>query len=238
MPPPAPFNTTLWSTILQARDSEGTNRQAALDRLCARYWTPLYAYLLRRGLKREDAQDAVQGFFAYFLEKGLLDDVDPARGRFRRYLLAVLERWLANERRTASAAKRGGGLPHLSLDFARADRELPLEAAAPGEPPDAAYRRVWALSILRESMARLRREYRELGRGRRFEAVAASLSAGAARASGEELAARLGVTPADVRRMIYDARQRLQETIRAVLRDTVGSEAEVDEEIRELFGSV
>ena len=224
MQPPAPFNTTLWSTVIQARDGDGPSRQAALDRLCARYWTPLYAYLLRRGLKREDAQDAVQGFFAYFLEKGLLDNVDPLRGRFRRYLLAVLEKWLANERRTASAAKRG-------FDFQRADRTLAFDPAA---PPDEAFRRAWATEVLREAMARLKREYLELGRSRRFEAFAAHTATGS-RPSVEELAGKLGVTPADVSRIVYEARRRLQELIRAVLRDTVDTEAEVDEEVRDLF---
>lgn len=225
MLPPAPFKTTLWSTVIQARDGDGSTRQAALDRLCARYWTPLYAYLLRRGLTREDAQDAVQGFFAYFLEKGLLENVDPLRGRFRRYLLAVLEKWLANERRTASAAKR-------AFDFQRADRTLAFDPAA---PPDEAFRRAWATEVLREAMARLKREYQELGRSRRFEAFAAHTAAGA-RPSVEELAAKLGVTPADVSRIVYEARRRLQELIRAVLRDTVDSEAEVDEEVLDLFG--
>jgi RNA polymerase sigma factor (sigma-70 family) len=222
--PPAPFKTTLWSTVLQARDADGTGRRAALDRLCARYWTPLYAYLLRRGLKRDDAQDAVQGFFAYFLEKGLLDNVDPARGRFRRYLLAVLERWLANERRTAGAAKR-------SFDFEAADRRLAFDPAA---PPDDAFRRAWAMEVLREAMSRLKREYDELGRSRRFEAFAAQMSAGA-RPSNDELAAKLGVTAADVSRIVYEARRRLHELIRAILRDTVDTEAEVDEEVRDLF---
>lgn len=238
MPPPAPFATTLWSVVLQARDGEGTARRSALDRLCAQYWPSLYVYLQRRGLTREDAQDATQGFFAYFFEKGLLGDVDRGRGRFRRYLLAVLERWLANERRTSSAEKRGGGAPPLSLDFARADRELPLEPAAPGEPPDAAFHRVWALSVLREATARLRREYEELGRRRRFEAAAAHLSASGARPSAEELAARLGVTPADVRRIVHEARQRLRELVRAVLRETVERESEVEQEVRDLFSSV
>ncbi|HEY3225788.1 MAG TPA: sigma-70 family RNA polymerase sigma factor [Planctomycetota bacterium] len=227
MPPPAPFGTTLWSTVLLARDSEGTSRRGALDRLCARYWTPLYAYLLRRGLAREDAQDAVQGFFAYFLEKGLLDEVDPARGRFRRYLLAVLERWLANERRTASAAKR-------AFDFDRADRRLAFDPAA---APDEAFRRTWALEVLREAMSRLKREYQELGRSRRFEAAASQLAAGA-RPDTEEIARRLGVTPADVHRIVYEARRRLQGLIREVLRDTVGSDLEVDDEVRELFGKI
>jgi RNA polymerase sigma factor (sigma-70 family) len=225
--PPAPFKTTLWSTIIQARDLDGPNRRAALDRLCARYWTPLYAYLLRRGLTREDAQDAVQGFFAYFLEKDLIENVDKDRGKFRRYLLAVLDRWLANERRTASAAKR-------SFDFDRADRRLAFDPAA---PPDEAFRKTWALEVLREAMSRLKREYQELGRSRRFEAAASQLAAGP-RPSTEEVAQRLGITPADVHRIVHEARRRLQEIIRAVLRDTVASESEVDEELRELFGSV
>ncbi len=225
MLPPAPFKTTLWSTILQARDTDGASRQAALDRLCARYWTPLYAYLLRRGLKREDAQDAVQGFFAYFLEKELIENVDKDRGRFRRYLLAVLERWLANERRTASAQKR-------AFDFARADRRLTFDPAA---PPDDAFRRTWAMEVLREAMGRLKREYEELGRSRRFEAFAAHASA-ASRPSVEEIAGKLGITPADVSRVVYEARRRLQEIIREILRDTVESESEVDEELRDLFG--
>lgn len=226
MQPAAPFKTTLWSTVLQARDSDGADRRAALDRLCARYWTPLYAYLLRRGLARDDAQDAVQGFFAYFLEKELIGKVDPDRGKFRRYLLAVLERWLANERRTAFAAKR-------SFDFKSADRRLIFDPAA---NPDDAFRKSWAMEVLRESMARLKREYEELGRSRRFEAFAAHSAAGA-RPSIEELATRLGVTPADVSRIVYEARRRLQDLIRAVLRDTVDSEAEVDDEVKELFGN-
>jgi RNA polymerase sigma factor (sigma-70 family) len=224
--PAAPFNTTLWSTVLQARDAVGADRRAALDRLCARYWTPLYAYLLRRGLARENAQDAVQGFFAYFLEKELIEKVDKERGKFRRYLLAVLEKWIANERRTASAAKR-------AFDFQRADRALAFDPAA---PPDDVFRRAWATEVLREAMSRLKREYAELGRSRRFEAFAAHAAAGA-RPSVEELAAKLGVTPADVSRIVYEARRRLQELIRSVLRDTVDSEAEVDEEVRDLFGN-
>jgi len=223
--PPAPFATTLWSTILQARDGQGTDRRAALDRLCARYWTPLYAYLLRRGLAREDAQDAVQGFFAYFLEKELIEKVDKDRGKFRRYLLAVLERWLANERRTASAEKR-------TFDFSRAERSLAFDPAA---PPDEVFRRTWATEVLRQAMGRLKREYEELGRSRRFEAFVSHMSAGA-RPPVEEIARKLGITPADVSRIVYEGRRRLQELIRSVLRDTVDSESEIDEEVRDLFG--
>ena len=224
MQPAAPFATTLWSTVIQARDADGSTRKAALDRLCARYWPTLYVYLQRRGLARDDAQDAVQGFFAYFLEKELIGNVAPERGKFRRYLVACLERWLANERRTANAAKR-------TFDFAAADRS---PASDPGASPDEALRRAWAMEVLREAMARLKREYQELGRARRFEAFAAHSSAGD-RPPVEEIARTLGITPADVSRVVHEARRRLQELIRSALRDTVETEAEVEEELRDLF---
>jgi hypothetical protein len=85
-------------------------------------------------------------------------------------------------------------------------------------------------------MGRLKREYQELGRSKRFEAFSAHTSAGA-RPSVEELAAKLKITPADVSRIVYEARHRLQEIIRDVLRDTVETEAEVDDEVRDLFES-
>ena len=91
------------------------------------------------------------------------------------------------------------------------------------------------MEVLREAMARLKSEYRELGRSRRFEAVASHLAAGGERESTEEIARRLGISSDDVYRIVHDARRRLQELIRAVLRDTVETEAEVDEEIADLF---
>ena len=51
-----------------------------------------------------------------------------------------------------------------------------------------------------------------------------------------ELAAKLGISPADMSRVVYDARRRLQELIRDVLRDTVETESELDDEVRDLFG--
>jgi hypothetical protein len=63
----------------------------ALATLCGLYWYPLYSYLRRRGHSAEDAQDLTQGFFARLLEKHALHVVDPARGRFRSFLLASLD---------------------------------------------------------------------------------------------------------------------------------------------------
>ena len=81
----------------------------ALATLCELYWYPLYAYLRRRGHSAEDAQDLTQGFFARLLEKHALQVVDPARGRFRSFLLASLDHYVSNERDRDRAQKRGSG---------------------------------------------------------------------------------------------------------------------------------
>ena len=42
---------------------------------------------------------------------------DRERGRFRGFLRTSVRNYVSRERRRAAAVKRGGGLPHLSLDF-------------------------------------------------------------------------------------------------------------------------
>lgn len=77
----------------------------ALARLCEAYWQPLYAYVRRRGYGPEEAQDLTQKIFA----KRWLDGVERAGGKFRSYLLAVMQGVLTGERRKHLAEKRGSG---------------------------------------------------------------------------------------------------------------------------------
>ena len=50
------FASTAWSIVLAAaQDSDGG---AALDRLCRRYWKPVYTFARSSGLARADAEDA------------------------------------------------------------------------------------------------------------------------------------------------------------------------------------
>src|SRR5205085_1939379 len=107
---------TPWSVVLRARDRTAPEAQAALATLCQTYWYPMYAYIRRRGAPADEAEDLTQEFFTRFLEKGFGGDVDQAKGKFRTYLLACCQHFLANERRQARADKRGGGRAILSLD--------------------------------------------------------------------------------------------------------------------------
>src|SRR5437764_1524020 len=110
------FTTTHWSIVMAAAHDDTTQSAAALESLCGAYWYPLYAYVRRRGYEPADAQDLTQEFFARLLAKDFLRAVDRSKGKFRSFLLAALEHFLANEWRRARAQKRGGGASFISLD--------------------------------------------------------------------------------------------------------------------------
>src|SRR5437868_366530 len=105
---PARFTTTHWTVILSANSPETSESSAGLEHLCRAYWPPLYAYVRRRGYSPHDAQDLTQSFFARLLEKDYLRGVDRNKGKFRSFLLAAMEHFLANEWRNAHVQKRGG----------------------------------------------------------------------------------------------------------------------------------
>src|SRR6185295_8805317 len=100
--------------------SSATAREA-LATLCETYWYPLYGFLRGRGHSAEDAQDLTQAFFARVLEKDTIGHADPARGRFRSFLLTALKNFAANEHDREFARKRGGGSQIVSLESERAE---------------------------------------------------------------------------------------------------------------------
>jgi RNA polymerase sigma-70 factor (ECF subfamily) len=80
-----------------------------VDRLCARYWYPLYAYLRKRGNSSADAQVFTQGFLCKMLERDGLAKVDRNRGHLRSYMIEAMNHFLSDERQKERAQRRGGG---------------------------------------------------------------------------------------------------------------------------------
>ena len=230
------FPSTLWSEILRAGDEQDSNFQASLEKLCAAYWRPVYVYLRRKGRSEEQAADLTQGFFAHLLEKNLLAKVKEGRGRFRGFLLAVLDYYLANEYRANRAEKRGGGRAPLSLEFQRGENEVRLDPVDPSTP-EAAYQRSWALTVLRDALADLKREFESRGLRGHFDAVRDHLSASADRPGYHELSERLGCSMTDVTNLLHHSRKRLGALIRNRLRDTVDTDEAAEEELHFLFDS-
>jgi RNA polymerase sigma-70 factor (ECF subfamily) len=124
---PAQFRTTRWSAILIAAESQMPGSEEALSALCRDYWYPLYAFARRRGYPSHDAQDLTQGFFLSILKRHALKRVDPARGKFRSFLLGSFQNFLADESDRARALKRGGDREFLFLDAEEAESRYELE---------------------------------------------------------------------------------------------------------------
>src|SRR5579884_1229648 len=93
----AGFGTTCWSLVLTAGATTSPESREALATLCQLYWYPIYSYVRRRGYRADEAEELTQAFFARVLEKKTIRDADPARGRFRSYLLGAVKQFLANE---------------------------------------------------------------------------------------------------------------------------------------------
>ena len=117
---------------------------------------------------------------------------DRSRGRFRSFLLAACQHYLANRHDHETAKKRGGGRAHLPLDFTDAAGRFANEPAH-ADTPEREFDRRWALELLGRAVAGLRAEYGESGRAKLFDALKDCLTGGA-EVRHAELAARLGMT--------------------------------------------
>ena len=235
--PPRAFATTHWSLVLAAADQQSPQARDALESLCTAYWYPLYAHVRRRGYAAHDAQDFTQGFFAQLLDRGSLQAADQARGRFRSFLLAALDHYLANERRRGRAQKRGGGRQPLSLDFEAGESRF-LREPAHVETPEREFLRRWALELLERVLANLRDEYRTRGRLELYEALKGWLGGGGDTAPHAEIAARLNVTEGAVKTALSRLRRRCRELLRAEIAQTVAEGEDVDDELRELLAAL
>src|SRR5947209_8426231 len=103
------FHTTHWSVVLAAGEENSQEAASALARLCQTYWFPIYAFIRRKGLSPDQAQDFTQEFFAGFLQKNYVSRAARERGRFRVFLMSSVENFLHNQHDRAQAQKRGGG---------------------------------------------------------------------------------------------------------------------------------
>jgi len=230
------FATTHWTVVLAAGKRSTPQSDRALEELCRTYWFPLYAYVRRRGQTKEDAEDLTQAFFTRFLEKNYLVGLSAERGRFRAFLLAALKHFLANEWDKSQRQKRGGNITHLSLDWQTADTQF--QVAATAEPsPDKAFDREWAVTLLAKVIERLQAECEAEGRSKQFAVLKIFLTAGTGELSHADAAQKLGLDETAARVAVHRLRKRYRQLLRDEIAQTLADAADVDEEMRALFGA-
>jgi RNA polymerase sigma factor (sigma-70 family) len=233
----ATFATTHWSVVLAAGREDSPRSADALEALCRDYWYPLYVYVRRRGYGPEDAQDLTQQFFARFLEKGSFGLADPARGRFRTFLLKSIEHFLADDWKRAHRAKRGGGTVGLPLDGVAAEARYTAELTET-MTPERAYEERWATALLDRALGRVREDYERVGKARLFEALQDFLWGPDGSVSYAVLAQDLATTEGALRAAVHRLREHYRDRLRAEVAQTVSHPGEVDAELRYLIGVI
>jgi RNA polymerase sigma-70 factor (ECF subfamily) len=231
------FPTTHWTCVAEAGGPDPTQAREALAELCAGYWYPLYAFIRRRGHPPEAALDLVQEYFARLLEKGVIAAADPDRGRFRNFLMADCANFLSHQRARASARKRGGGLPALSIEARDAEGRF-LDEPADTLTPERLFARAWAVTLLDRVLGLLREEAGRGGRGEAFERLKPVLTDGPGAVRYAEIAAALGTTEGAVQAAVHRLRRRYGALLREQIAATVRDPADVEDEVRALFAAL
>jgi RNA polymerase sigma factor (sigma-70 family) len=231
------FTTTHWSVVLAARHSGSAEADRALERLCRTYWYPLYAFVRRRGHQAHDAQDLTQEFFAQLLSKEHLKTLDRSKGKFRSFLLASLENFLANQWRNAHAQKRGGNVVFLFLDDGSPEEQY-LQTCAGHTSPEKVFEQQWALALLEQVLTRLGAEFVAAGKGAFFEDLKIFLTGEKRASSYTELALKLNTTEDALKMAVSRMRQRYRRLICAEIAETVSGPEAVEEEMRALFAAL
>jgi DNA-directed RNA polymerase specialized sigma24 family protein len=230
----AQFDNTHWSVVLLAGQSSSPICQEALENLCASYWYPLYAFLKRQGYSSADAKDLTQEFFAKSLQKNFLSSVNPARGKFRSFLLAALKNFLANEWDRAHAEKRGGKHTFVSIDEQTAEGRYRVEPTSTITPEEL-FDHQWALAVFDETFRKLKAEWEAAGKGAQFKELHIYLATEPVAGAYAAVGMRLQMSNEAVAVEVHRLRKRYGELLRKEIGRTVSTPAEIEEEMRFLF---
>jgi RNA polymerase sigma-70 factor (ECF subfamily) len=223
--------------VLTAGHDSSPGAREALEQLCRAYWYPLYCYVRRRIGRPTEAEDLTQAFFAHLLERHTLAKVSLDKGRFRSFLLAALNYFLADAWDKLSAQKRGGGCVVVSLDEAGAEERYQRESG-PELTAEQLYERRWAMAVLERASVRLQEEYVAAGKAMLGQVLRDLQENDDEAGPYAEIAARLGMPANTVKSHVRRHRQRFRELLCDEVAQTVASSADVAEELRRLIAVV
>ena len=226
------FQTTRWSLVLAARNDSSESRQA-LDMLCRTYRSPVLAYVRARGYPVDEAEDLAQTFFTRFIEHALHAHADPARGRFRAFLLTSLKNFLNDANDWARAAKRGGDAYVRSLNSQPGSVDS-LSQIEDAETPERAFERAWAHSVLQTALDRLRDEASAAGKAGLFGHLREFLIERPDEVDYARVAADLKLRPNTVAVAVHRLRLRLRALVCEELAHTAAEGDDLDQEMQEL----
>ncbi len=239
--PSARFPSTAWTCVRAVQNPDHPQFVSAWNRLITSYWKPVFHYLRARGFAAEVAEDLTDDFFIRLREgKALLKQADPGRGEFRQYLRVVLKGFAFKQTLGAKCQTRFEQQQFVSVHALIRDEDRAWEPPAT-ETPEEAYDKQWKIELKEAVRRNLRAYYEGLQKPealRQFEIFAArhfEPERVTDQPTESELAKRFGVTRGEVHHALRTVKPRFERFFRQELRDQVGSETEVDDELKTLL---
>jgi RNA polymerase sigma-70 factor (ECF subfamily) len=228
------FPPTHWSIVARLKSSSRAESEAAVDAICTAYRFPLYSYLRSTGLKHEDAEDVLHGFFEKLLRRDSLAQVDQQKGRLRTFLLVSLSRYLSNWRRGEIRRQQR---VQAEPDFWQVDESrYRMEQPASGLTPETEYDRRWATELIDHVRQRLASRYERSGKSTLHAALAPFLvKDSAAAVTLQEVAGTLGFTDTALRVALHRLRKEFRHLLLEEVSRTLDDGEDPQAEIRHLL---
>jgi RNA polymerase sigma factor (sigma-70 family) len=228
----AEFSATRWTLVDAVTGDDEALRQSARRQLAEQYFPPVYAYIRSRGNPPDRAGELTQTFFTEVIYgRDLFGRIDRRQARLRSYLKAAINNHVVDqsrkERRRVSSVISASALAEEESNF----RDLK------GLSAEEAFDIRWTVAVLQEALKRCRARFIDAGQEEQFLVFERWFcrylgTDASVRPDAVDLAKELGLSNAD---QIYSitrrVRQRLQEAVREVLRDQVGEEDQLQEEL-------
>jgi len=227
----AAFQTTEWSLLGALRRGD----DAAAEVLVQRYWPPVYAYLRRKSVGREKAEELTQAFFAtVVVGRRLFQGADPHRGRLRSLLLVALGNFVRDEHRRETVRGKGLEIPPEAVTC-----EEEWVRRSPAEPPDRAFDRRWAAELVAEALRRSEQHFLRTGRAGHWKVFELRIVApnvrGLVPQALAELAEDAGFAgPAAAAAAVQVVKDRTRALLHQVVAETVDDPAQLEAELLEL----
>jgi RNA polymerase sigma factor (sigma-70 family) len=169
--------------------------EGQLNRLLEVYWQPCFRYVRWRfHVGHEEAEDLVQGFFAYVIEKEVLSRFDWDKGKFRPFLRVCFDRFVMKR-------------------IERPAEPVSDEVADSSQDPEEMFEREWERQVFALAIETLKGECASSGREVRFAIFEAYDLAEETRPSYEDLALQFQLPVTTVTNHLAWARKELRRLV-------------------------
>jgi RNA polymerase sigma-70 factor (ECF subfamily) len=229
------FPHTVWPDILRAAARDEAGAAEALGELCVKYRDPIFKWFLCHERSPERAEDLTQDFLLGWLSRDYLQFQPTTSSRFRCFLVSSLRNYMRDEWDRQKAQKRGGGVQNESLDAWLGEILDPHASASSQSCVD----KDIAFQVHHTTLETLREDYKNRGKGDRYEKIQPFVFDDNCGVTYADLAASLGLTIPHARQEVRRFRYQYFECFEKNVSYLVGDNGqELDEEVRYLVSIV